>query len=112
MTKNTRRPWARHQRKSSALPRRGLQGYATRVRLAEAKHLLLASDLSVADVAHAVGYTNVHQFYTVFQRYCALLPAEYRRYYTPAGSDNGAASPVPTPSRAPSSSLQAMRRGP
>jgi AraC-like DNA-binding protein len=63
----------------------GFKEYATRVRLAEAKHLLLATDLSVAEVAHSVGYTNVHQFYTVFHRYCSLLPAEYRRYYTPAG---------------------------
>jgi AraC-like DNA-binding protein len=63
----------------------GFKEYATRVRLAEAKHLLLATDLSVADVAHSVGYTNVHQFYTVFQRYCSQLPAAYRRYYTPAG---------------------------
>jgi AraC-like DNA-binding protein len=63
----------------------GFKEYATRVRLTEAKRLLLATDLSVAEVAHSVGYTNVHQFYTVFHRYCSLLPAEYRRYYTPAG---------------------------
>jgi AraC-like DNA-binding protein len=61
----------------------GFKEYATRVRLAEAKTLLLATDLSVADVADAVGYTNVHQFYTVFHRYCAMLPSEYRRWYTP-----------------------------
>jgi AraC-like DNA-binding protein len=64
----------------------GFKEYATRVRLTEAKRLLLATDLSVAEVAHSVGYTNVHQFYTVFHRYCSLLPAEYRRYYTPAGA--------------------------
>ena len=62
----------------------GFKEYATRVRLAEAKRLLLATDLSVAEVAHSVGYTNVHQFYTVFHRYSSLLPAQYRRYYTPA----------------------------
>jgi AraC-like DNA-binding protein len=61
----------------------GFKEYATRVRLAEAKTLLLATDLSVADVADAVGYTNVHQFYTVFHRYCAMLPSEYRHWYTP-----------------------------
>jgi AraC-like DNA-binding protein len=61
----------------------GFKEYATRVRLAEAKTLLLATDLSVADVADAVGYTNVHQFYTVFHRYCAMLPSEYRRWYMP-----------------------------
>jgi len=63
----------------------GFKEYATRVRLAEAKRLLLSSDLSVAEVAHSVGYTNVHQFYTVFQRYFEQLPAEYRRCYLPNG---------------------------
>ena len=62
----------------------GFKEYATRVRLAEAKTLLLATDLSVADVADAVGYTNIHQFYTVFHRYSGMLPSEYRRWYTPA----------------------------
>ncbi len=63
----------------------GFKEYTTRVRLAEAKRLLLSTDLSVEEVAHGVGYTNVHQFYAVFQRYSTLLPAEYRRYYTPDG---------------------------
>jgi AraC-like DNA-binding protein len=70
----------------------GFKEYATRVRLTEAKRLLLATDLSVAEVAHSVGYTNVHQFYTVFHRYCSLLPAEYRRYYTPARAGDGNAA--------------------
>lgn len=64
----------------------GFKEYATRVRLAEAKRLLLATDLSVAEVAHSVGYTNVHQFYTVFQRYGSMSPAEYRRHYTLAAT--------------------------
>jgi AraC-like DNA-binding protein len=72
----------------------GFKEYATRVRLAEAKHLLLATDLSIANVAHAVGYTNVHQFYTVFHRYFGLLPAEYRRWYTPAGLEDAASEPA------------------
>jgi len=33
-----------------------------------------------------VSYTNLHQFYKVFHRSCAMSPGEYRRYYTPAGS--------------------------
>ncbi len=58
--------------------------YVTHVRVAEAKRLLLSSDLSVAQVASAVSYSNLHQFYKVFHRLCAMSPAEYRRYYTPA----------------------------
>jgi len=61
--------------------------YVTQVRVAEAKRLLLGTDLSVAEVASEVSYTNLHQFYKVFYRSCAMSPAEYRRYYTPAGGE-------------------------
>jgi AraC-like DNA-binding protein len=61
--------------------------YVTQVRVAEAKRLLLATDLSVAEIARAVSYTNLSQFYKVFYRSCAMSPAEYRRYYTPTGSE-------------------------
>ncbi len=58
----------------------GFKEYVTNVRVAEAKRLLLGTDLSVADVARGVGYTNLHQFYRVFYRSSAMSPAEYRRY--------------------------------
>jgi AraC-like DNA-binding protein/mannose-6-phosphate isomerase-like protein (cupin superfamily) len=61
--------------------------YVTQVRVTEAKRLLLSTDLSVAEIARAVSYTNLHQFYKVFYRSCAMSPGEYRRYYTPAGGD-------------------------
>ena len=61
--------------------------YVTQVRVAEAKRLLLAGDLSVAEIARAVSYTNLYQFYKVFYRSCSMSPGEYRRYYTPAGGD-------------------------
>lgn len=63
----------------------GFKEYVTNVRVAEAKRLLLGTDLSVADVARAVSYSNLNQFYRVFYRSCAMSPGEYRRYYTPAG---------------------------
>jgi AraC-like DNA-binding protein len=61
--------------------------YVTQVRVAETKRLLLGTDLPVADIARAVSYTNLHQFYKVFYRSCAMSPGEYRRYYTPAGGE-------------------------
>ncbi len=64
----------------------GFKEYVTNVRLAEAKRLLLSTDLSVAEIARAVSYTNLHQFYRVFYRAFAMSPGEYRRYYTPAGA--------------------------
>jgi AraC-like DNA-binding protein len=69
--------------------------YVTQVRVAEAKRLLLSTDLSVSEIARAVSYTNLHQFYKVFYRSCAMSPGEYRRYYTPAGGEAvGAPSPA------------------
>jgi len=61
--------------------------YVTQVRVAEAKRLLLGTDLSVSEIARAVSYTNLHQFYRVFYRSCAMSPGEYRRYYTPIGAN-------------------------
>jgi AraC-like DNA-binding protein len=73
----------------------GFKEYVTNVRLAEAKRLLLSTDLSVAEVARAVSYTNLNQFYRVFYRSFAMSPAEYRRYYTPAGGgEDGAPDPA------------------
>jgi YesN/AraC family two-component response regulator len=71
--------------------------YVTQIRVAEAKRLLLATDLPVAEIAHAVSYTNLHQFYKVFYRSCSMSPGEYRRYYTPTGGD---AVPAPAPAPA------------
>jgi AraC-like DNA-binding protein/mannose-6-phosphate isomerase-like protein (cupin superfamily) len=59
----------------------GFKEYVTNVRVAEAKRLLLGGDLSVAEIARTVGYTNLNQFYRVFYRSSAMSPAEYRRYY-------------------------------
>jgi len=68
----------------------GFKEYVTQVRMTEAKRLLLSTELSVAEVAQTVSYTNVSQFYKVFDRSCAMSPAEYRRYYTPAAGEDGA----------------------
>ena len=52
----------------------GFKEYVTNVRLAEAKRLLLSTDLSVAEIARAVSYTNLHQFYRVFYRSFSMSP--------------------------------------
>ena len=62
--------------------------YVTQVRVTEAKRLLISTELSVADIARAVSYTNLNQFYKVFYRSCAMSPGEYRHYYTPTGGDD------------------------
>jgi AraC-like DNA-binding protein/mannose-6-phosphate isomerase-like protein (cupin superfamily) len=69
--------------------------YVTQVRITEAKRLLLGTELSVADVARAVSWSNLHQFYKVFHRSCGMSPGEYRRWYAPAGT--GAAPALAAP---------------
>ncbi len=60
----------------------GFKEYVSSLRISEARRLLLSTNTSVQTIAETVGYTNLHQFYKVFQRYSAMSPADYRRYYT------------------------------
>ncbi len=69
----------------------GFKEYVTQLRVAEAKRLLVSTRLSVAEVAQAVSYTNLSQFYKVFDRTTSMSPAEYRRYYTRAAGEGQAA---------------------
>jgi AraC-like DNA-binding protein len=67
----------------------GFKEYVTNLRLSEAKRLLLTTDTCVQEVAYTVGYTNLNQFYKVFQRYASMSPADYRRYYRRSGVADG-----------------------
>jgi YesN/AraC family two-component response regulator len=72
----------------------GFKEYVTKLRLAEAKRLLLETGISICEIASAVGYTNIYQFYKVFNRYTRMSPADYRRYYS---SPSGPHTPVGRP---------------
>lgn len=50
-----------------------------RMRVDEAKKLLLNTDLSVESIADKAGFTSWSYFSRVFKRYCGATPAEYRR---------------------------------
>lgn len=51
----------------------------TYLRMQHAAALLLTSDLSVAQAAHAVGYANPFAFSTAFKRVMGVPPSRYRR---------------------------------
>ena len=53
--------------------------YLTNVRLEQAEKLLRTTDLSVVQIAEAVGYPNVANFYRHFRRHTGLTPAAYRQ---------------------------------
>lgn len=56
-----------------------LGGYLVGCRVAEARRLLLTTDASTADVAHAAGFGSQSSFYEHFTRATGLTPAGYRR---------------------------------
>lgn len=57
------------------------KAYITLLRLANAQKLLIASEQSVNEVIQEVGYSNISQFYKIFELNFKMTPAEYRRRY-------------------------------
>ncbi len=55
-----------------------LYDYILQKRIGQAQHLLLGTDLSIAEIAQAVGYDRSESFAKQFQRVTGLLPREYR----------------------------------
>jgi AraC family transcriptional regulator, melibiose operon regulatory protein len=53
--------------------------YLKRFRLAEARRLLVTTDLPIGYVALASGFGSVSRFYTVFTITCGIPPATFRR---------------------------------
>ncbi|MFE7332130.1 helix-turn-helix domain-containing protein [Streptomyces sp. NPDC057565] len=53
--------------------------YLMQCRLAEARRLLVTTDLPVNDVASAAGFGSVSRFYTAFTSACGTPPAAFRR---------------------------------
>jgi AraC family transcriptional regulator, melibiose operon regulatory protein len=53
--------------------------YLKRFRLAEARRLLITTDLPIGQVASAAGFGSVSRLYTVFTAACGIPPATFRR---------------------------------
>jgi AraC-like DNA-binding protein len=51
----------------------------TALRMDRAQRLLLDPELSIKEVAHAVGYADIHYFTTLFHRHSGMPPATFRR---------------------------------
>lgn len=54
--------------------------YLNKVRIENAKELLLTTQDAVVDIGMKVGYLSKTNFYTVFKKYIGMTPMEYRRY--------------------------------
>jgi AraC-like DNA-binding protein len=57
--------------------------YLTRLRLARARELLVATSLPAADVARECGFENVPYFFTLFRKQTGLPPGAFRRRNSP-----------------------------
>jgi AraC family transcriptional regulator of adaptative response / methylphosphotriester-DNA alkyltransferase methyltransferase len=57
--------------------------FLTRLRLARARELLVATSLPAADVARECGFENVPYFFTLFRKKTGLTPGEFRRRNSP-----------------------------
>ncbi|GGC04748.1 hypothetical protein GCM10011494_24060 [Novosphingobium endophyticum] len=62
-----------------------LIAYIQNLRIEEAKRLLECEDISVEEVAVAVGYENCAFFRRLFKRCSGLTPGEYRRMFASIG---------------------------
>ncbi len=56
-----------------------ITGYLLKIRMEKASALLLETDLSLADVAAQVSYSDYNYFCRLFKRYYNLPPAAYRK---------------------------------
>ena len=55
-----------------------LREYINRLRIDEAKRLLLSTSMSVSEIASYVGYYNISYFSTVFRKLVGTSPVEWR----------------------------------
>lgn len=53
--------------------------YLSRRRIAEAQRLLITTDRTMIDIAHASGFNSQSNFYEQFTRRCGVAPGDYRR---------------------------------
>ena len=55
-----------------------LREYINKIRIDEAKRLLLTTNLAVSEVAGMVGYDNISYFSTVFRKHTGMSPVDWR----------------------------------
>lgn len=63
--------------------------YIQRVRLHEAKQLLMQTNKAIGDIAICVGMMNTPYFITLFKKKTGLTPAQFRQMHITGGNDSG-----------------------
>ncbi len=59
--------------------------YLQRLRITEAAHMLLLSDLSVTEICDAVGFDDASYFSKMFRRHMGYSPTDYRKNFCQVG---------------------------
>lgn len=59
----------------------GFKEYITYLRLGESRRLLLTTDYNITEVSNRSCFSNIHQFYKVFNKYVFMSPAQYRKRF-------------------------------
>ncbi|PYI57551.1 hypothetical protein DLM86_00225 [Paenibacillus flagellatus] len=57
--------------------------YLTRIRVEQAKRLLIRRDMPITEVAERCGFCNLNYFDKVFKEQCGFTPLEYRKRFVP-----------------------------
>lgn len=63
----------------------GYAEYVARLRLSQAKYLLIKSDMSISGIAEAIGLGSAEYFSRFFKKHTQKTPSEYRRMYQAYG---------------------------
>ena len=61
--------------------------YLILFRIAEAKKLLVSTDLSVAEISNEVGYINVNNFVKIFKEKESITPLQFRKTFSSSNSN-------------------------
>lgn len=67
-----------------------LREYINKIRIDEAKRLLLTTNLSVSEVAGMAGYDNISYFSTVFRKHTGMSPIDWRNTAEAKGENHEA----------------------
>ena len=55
--------------------------YLKKIRIDNAKNLLLNTENSVEDISYAVGYSDIKYFSRLFKKLTGVTPTEFRKLY-------------------------------
>jgi two-component system response regulator YesN len=73
----------------------GFRAYLRHLRLSKAADLLMGTDLSVGQIADAVGYGDASQFAKSFKRMYGVSPSRYRAVPDEEREQSGRVGPSP-----------------